>query len=922
EPAIRPAQAGELRPAPWGPSTRRPQPGHFKSTTLIGQGRLNNEQVLQQGGVVQMPQLFPIGAQEIVRCTTLAIRRRTELLGPLSQYDPLFATLVTTLSHNPGFPNHWSQAWVDVQYGLALVATGRVADAIRLLDRSIVAAGQFDHPLTSTALLELGRLALLRGDYQAASTFLHEATLAAVQFPDVGVLEDAFRYGALTHLLDNRQGLFPPLETASRWAKVQNLRRLRVSLLLSTAENLAVLGQTADAAMRLEEAGSVIGRRPMRAGRVGARLNYLTATVLFQERKIPAGHEALNAAMNYMLHGSHWLYQLQHLDNLFTGGQITTRGPLTPRIAMELYASLLGDPQPGDWALRPMESLSLLRTPHPVSMEHWFLVALERKDHEAALEITDRARRHRFFSSLSYGGRLQSLRWILEAPEEVLGQEARLNRQDLLAAYPAYARLSQEASQLRAALDAVPLVPDDPDAFRLLQTQLGALDALSLSQEAVLREMAVRREAAAMVFPPVRSTKEVQAALPEGNVLLAFFAVGGDLYGFLMNGEQYHYWRVPSTPVLAKRIAGMLRSMGHFEQNRELSLKDLADSQWKEAARDVLSSILEGSRADFTASFPELVIVPDGLLWYVPFESLLVDVDGQLRPLISRFRIRYAPTVALAVPDGRGRSPATKTAVVVGRLHPRDEDTVAAAAFDDLARVVPRCTALRKAPLAGPSAVYGSLMDQLIVLADVNPEDRGPYAWAPVPIDGNKPGNLLSDWLALPWQGPGTVILPGYHTAAESSLKGVGKVAPGAEVFLAVCGLMSSGARTILISRWRSGGQSSFDLVREFAQELPHTTPADAWQRAVLVVTDSQLNLEAEPRIKRAAAADPPKATHPFFWAGPMLVDSGVLPEQPEAGPGAERGPKPEAPAAKPEAPKEREPEQAEDPQPKEPKNP
>ncbi|MFH1269289.1 MAG: tetratricopeptide repeat protein, partial [Planctomycetota bacterium] len=127
EPAIRPAQAGELRPAPWGPSTRRPQPGHFKSTTLIAQGRLNNDQVLQQGGVVQMAQLFPIGAQEIVRCTTLAIRRRTELLGPLSQYDPLFATLATTLSLNPGCPNHWSQAWVDVQYGLALVATGRVA---------------------------------------------------------------------------------------------------------------------------------------------------------------------------------------------------------------------------------------------------------------------------------------------------------------------------------------------------------------------------------------------------------------------------------------------------------------------------------------------------------------------------------------------------------------------------------------------------------------------------------------------------------------------------------------------------------------------------------------------------------------------------------------------------------------------------
>ena len=80
----------------------------------------------------------------------------------------------------------------------------------------------------------------------------------------------------------------------------------------------------------------------------------------------------------------------------------------------------------------------------------------------------------------------------------------------------------------------------------------------------------------------------------------------------------------------------------------------------------------------------------------------------------------------------------------------------------------------------------------------------------------------------------------------------------------------------MLLSRWRTGGQTSFDLVREFVQELPHTTPADAWQRAILLTAASRLNLEAEPRIKRAPADEPPKANHPFFWAGYMLVDCGT----------------------------------------------
>ena len=217
--------------------------------------------------------------------------------------------------------------------------------------------------------------------------------------------------------------------------------------------------------------------------------------------------------------------------------------------------------------------------------------------------------------------------------------------------------------------------------------------------------------------------------------------------------------------------------------------------------------------------------------------------------------------------------------MVLGRVHPQHEDSVAQTAFEALARVVPRTVSLSKPPLPAPSAFYVSLMDQLVVLDDITLENHGPYSWAPVQIERNKPGNTLGDWLGLPWNAPEVLVLPGYHTAAENSLKRVSTAAPGLEVFLSVCGLMSGGTRTILLSRWRSGGQTSFDVVREFTQELPHTTPSDAWQRSALLVADSRLDLDAEPRIKRTTVADPPKAGHPFFWSGYMLIDSGSKPE-------------------------------------------
>jgi hypothetical protein len=148
-------------------------------------------------------------------------------------------------------------------------------------------------------------------------------------------------------------------------------------------------------------------------------------------------------------------------------------------------------------------------------------------------------------------------------------------------------------------------------------------------------------------------------------------------------------------------------------------------------------------------------------------------------------------------------------------------------------------------------------------------------------------------------------VLPGFHTPAENAMKRVHHAGAGSETFLSLCGLMSCGARTVLVSRWRTGGQSSVDLVGEFVQELPHTTPPDAWQRAVMVVADSRLSLEAEPRVKKSANDEAPKGNHPFFWAGYMLADSGTPPTKSEkAEPEAEPVPPKSAPPEKANAPK------------------
>jgi len=120
----------------------------------------------------------------------------------------------------------------------------------------------------------------------------------------------------------------------------------------------------------------------------------------------------------------------------------------------------------------------------------------------------------------------------------------------------------------------------------------------------------------------------------------------------------------------------------------------LAEEQWKQPAGQVLDALLKGSQADFTQPLDELVIVPDGVLWYLPFEALQVTVEKKRLPLISRFRIRYLPTSSLIVGDARGRKPSANTGVVLGQLFGHESAAPARETFERLVHALPGTVAL------------------------------------------------------------------------------------------------------------------------------------------------------------------------------------------------------------------------------------
>jgi tetratricopeptide (TPR) repeat protein len=852
----------------WGIKQRPTRLGRIAEVMYSLQGRPDNQTVLDRtGGVIMPPELYPLNVKEIVRCTALAIYRRHQIMGPLCQHDPFTGQLVAALARRPTRPNHWSQGWISCQLGLAYASAGKAEQAVSELTKSLALAGQFDHDLTALGLLKLGELAFDQGQYANAASLFLECTFAAAAFEQYHLMREAFRWGLVTHFVSGQKGLYAPLEPASVWAR-RDSRALQAWLMLLLAENYAAVGNTAQASRALSQVSQATGTRDMRSGELGAYFNYQSAAVDFQGGNLSGGTKTLKLAMNFMQASSRRLFQINLADRFYVSGAFSQR------VADDVFSDVLREPTSSDWSVNPMETLAVVLTPHPLPIQHWFDVAMQRKDFEKALDISDLLRRHRFYSTLPVGGRVLALRWVLEAPDSLLDQASLLQRQDLLGRYPVYAQLSAQAAAIGQKLEALPPVPTDPVVAGEQGKLLDQLAQISLKQEAAIQDLALRREPSNFVFPPHASAKEIQQGMTEDQLALAFLLSDMGLTAFAVSKDKITAWQVEKPAELNEKIGNLLKQIGLTGSRYGVDPAVLLDDSWKATSAELLQTLTDNADAAAWSPYRELIVVPESFLWYVPFEALHLKSGGDSKPLISGLRVRYAPTLGLINSAGQPSKPKAETVVVTGQMYAGQDRQVTMDAYKEINAVLPDSSQLTDR-LPAPAAFYSSVLDRLIVLSDQQ-RGRGVYAWAPMCLDRDRAGNSLDSWFALPWRSPAEIVLPGFHSAAENALSQGGD---GNDIFLAACGLMATGARSILISRWPVAGQSTYDLIREYAQELPYTSAAEAWQRSVQVARHQPIDPALEPRLKAAGPQTNLTAGHPFFWAGFALIDTGNKPQ-------------------------------------------
>lgn len=859
----------------WG--TRPTAMGNYPDSMSSQEGTFDLQTSFQVGGPVNPAHMRSVDAVEVARCLAVSLRRRALLLGHSTSVSPMSAKLSNAVSRTNPPATHWANAWVEVLFGMAQLNEGLRKESVAHLAAGVV-AGNFDHPLTGIALLEIGRYHLQKGEYPVAVNHLHQASLAAARFRQADVVEEAIDLMTDAFLANEGRGIYPPIAAVIPYAQREDFYRLTMSVQLASAEIAYYANEHAQAATWLAQMRAVMSRTDQFPTALGAKLNYVDALTKYRVGERTAAWKLLQVAVANRQAASLRRFHLATVESLRSAG----RRLIGPRELEILYSRLLREPTDQDWRTEPLETISWTLLDQTPSMSNWFELLVDRKEYEKAVAVAEQLKRHRFYRSLPMGGRLLSLRWLFDGDSTLLGKRFAKVQVDLRRSYPQMEQLSRTSTRIQAELAQLPLLPSD-DQQRVQQRALfEELISISDKQENTIGEIALRREPGPLVFPPQPSHSAIQNALEPNQALLMFVTTAKGWHVWFLRTDVDEYWPIRAPKAVRRQISELLREIGNHKANSSITDKDLENEDWKKICRSLWKSIIGKLPSNGWDDLEELIIVPDGPMWYLPFEMLRVPADqlegeDEEQSLLSLTRIRYAPLASMSVGDRRGHNDNSNTTVVAGELFPGESSEYAQEMLAQLKLTYPNLNVIGKEKPAASSNLTSSLLNRLVVWNDIAVRGNNAYGWSPAQYDRKSRSSQLSDWLEYPWGGTDQLILPGFHTVAERSLS---NSASGHEVFLAVCGLMSTGTRTALVSRWRTGGRVPTVLVREFVSRLTQATASEAWQRATDIARSESLDADMEPRF-RAGTKTPEEisADHPFFWAGYMLVDTGAKPQ-------------------------------------------
>lgn len=841
---------------PWATPAGRVAYARMPRSFLILIGNPNNTVVTQNGGTLQQATFWKLDAEELSRSIAWTLYRRSQLLGSLGAHDSRTAAVANRLAGGGLGPGgHWSSAWTELWWGLASAGKGDAIQAMPHLEQSMRLGGQLTHRLSGIAWLARGKLAVGAGDPDGASQAFQQAIQAAVAYEDIQVLVEATR--AWHEIASyNRKIPPPPAPALADWSERQGHWQLSVAARLAMIERAILDGETAAARGAIKQAF----RRADDAadgllGREGDRLLAIAAAA--------ASDDALRLAQQTITKQaamSRRRMQVQIANGWHASGK------LSPRLAKQVYAILLEDPNAGAWITDPLDGLAWMATPETEAFERWFASAEDGRDALLALKIIDRQRRREFFASQPMAGRLTAVRWLLEAPDELLPPGAIDPRARLDS--PAYRNLRQQgeaaAGKLKAAIDQL----DDSITSAVRKAEKELRQSVDGRERLVLRA-ALSRVPTPLAFPPPIDPAGAKQQLVAGEALLAFHEMGNELYGVVLTSGGEHLWRIGPTKQVAAQVERLLTETVGISPRQTWSTAELAEAKWKAPADELSTLLLGGSRLD-GATLERLWVVPVGSLWRAPFGLLSLPVEGGEAVRLSDLTTTIAPTPGWAM---RRRLPPAE-AVIERPVWSLAAASAKAQEFegeDPLGQIAKATSPPRG--LEASTEITKAIASAAVIDLGGQPIAADPLGTDLTTADAGR--REVRAWSRLPYAGTKTVAVlnqAGGEAGGGKPRRSKNAPSVGAAELHATCAMLAGGAESILLERWPTRGVRSRELVGEWLNGVGRLQPAEAWKRSLALGRTRPLDASREPRLE-IETGDVPTAEHPFWWSGYLLID-------------------------------------------------
>lgn len=417
-----------------------------------------------------------------------------------------------------------------------------------------------------------------------------------------------------------------------------------------------------------------------------------------------------------------------------------------------------------------------------------------------------------------------------------------------------------------------------------LNTQVSREAAQAQPNQARLTELNAQREQARLEFAAFQTTlyaahpelkaqrgeaepltpERLSALLPDSATALLEYVVTPD-QTFLFVITQTNGKPAVQTYTLPIKQTELARQIETLR--RQLAARDLG---FRATATRLYDLLLKPAQAQLKGK-TRLVIVPDGQLWELPFQAL---PTGAHRYLIEDATLSYAPSLTVLREMMKRPKPSTATPTLLALGNPAlGKETVERATFamrdskfEPLPEAESEVVALGKLYGAAHSKVFtGAAAREDRTKAEAGQRrvlhfathgvlnDAAPLYSHLVLTQSEQEDGLLEAWELLQMDlHADLAVLSACETARGQFGAGEGMIGLSWALFVA-------GVPTTVVSQWKVEAAATRELMVAFHRQLrtAPTTKAAALRQAALAV------------LKR------PATSHPFYWAGFVLVGDG-----------------------------------------------